>query len=108
MYLIHSEYKGAQPLLLLALQQRNTSNVYAAELLDLIFTIVPALLVEDSVNGNGSLAGLMVTNDKLTALAMTNWHHGVDWLETGHHGLVDQMTGKDTGHLQGGMMMFDH
>lgn len=37
-------------------------------------------------------------------LATTNWHHDVDWLETSHHGLVDRMTGKDTGCLQGGTM----
>ena len=61
------------------------------------------LLVENSVDGNGSLADLMIINDKLM-LAMTNWCHDIHWLETGHHGLVDRMAGKDTGCLQGGTM----
>ena len=24
---------------------------------------------------------------------MTNWHHGINWLESHHHRLVEQVTG---------------
>ena len=75
-------------------------------LLDLVFTVVPALRVANSVDGDGSHADLTTTNDKFT-LATTNWHHDVDWLEIGHHGLVDRTTAKDTGRLQGGTTTFD-
>jgi hypothetical protein len=35
-------------------------------------------------------------------LATTNGHHGVDGLETSHHGLVDGATGQDTRSLERG------
>lgn len=76
-------------------------DVDTVELLSLIIAVVPSLLVEDGVNGDSGLAGLTVTNDKLT-LATTNRNHGVDGLETSHHGLVDGATRQDTGGLDGG------
>ena len=76
-------------------------DVDTVELLGLVVAVVPALLVEDSVDGDSGLAGLTVTNDQLT-LTTTDGNHGVDGLETSHHGLVDGATGQDTGSLDGG------
>lgn len=76
-------------------------NVDTVELLLLILTVVPALLVEDSVDRDGGLSGLTITDDKLT-LATSDGHHGVDGLETGLHGLVDGAAGQDTGGLERG------
>lgn len=77
------------------------SDVDTVKLLVLFLTVVPPLLVEDGVNGDGGLSCLTVTNDELT-LATTNGNHGVNGLETSHHGLVDGATGQDTGGLEGG------
>lgn len=77
------------------------SNVDTVELLVLVLAVIPSLLVEDGVNGNGGFAGLTITNDEFT-LTTTNGHHGVDGLETGHHGLVDGATGQDTRSLERG------
>ena len=41
-------------------------DVDTVELLGLVCTIVPAPLVEDSVNGDSSLASLMITDVQLT------------------------------------------
>ena len=76
-------------------------NVDTVQLLFLILTIVPPLLVEDGVDSDGGLSGLTVTNDQLT-LATTDRNHGIDGLDTGHHGLVDGTTGQDTGGFKGG------
>ena len=76
-------------------------DVDTVELLGLVIAVVPPLLVEDGVDGDGGLTSLTVTDDELT-LATTNGHHGVDGLDTGHHGLVDGTTGKNTGGLEGG------
>ena len=46
-------------------------NVDTVELLLLVGTVVPLLLVEDGVNGNGGFTSLSVTNDKLS-LSSTN------------------------------------
>jgi len=73
-------------------------NVDTVELLGLIRTVVPSLLVEDGVNGNGGLTGLTITNNQLT-LATANGDEGVDRLKTSLHGLVDRATGKNTGGL---------
>jgi hypothetical protein len=75
-------------------------DVDAVQLLLLVLAIVPPLLVKDSVNGDGSLSGLTVTNDKLT-LTTTNGNHGVNGLNTGHHRLVDGTTRQDTRGLKG-------
>ena len=41
-------------------------NIDTVELLLLVLAIIPTLLVENGVDSNSSLAGLMVTNNKLT------------------------------------------
>ena len=56
------------------------SDVDTVKLLLLIFAIIPPLLVEDGVNSNSGLSGLMVTNDWLM-LTMANGNHGVDGLD---------------------------
>jgi len=73
-------------------------DVDAVELLGLVLAVVPPLLVEHGVEGDGSLTSLTVTNDQLT-LTTANGNHGVDGLETSLHGLVDGVAGKDTGGL---------
>lgn len=74
-------------------------NVDTVQLLRLVASCVPALLVQDRVEGDGGLTGLTVTDDQLT-LATANGHHGVDGLETGLHGLVDGAAGQDAGGLE--------
>jgi hypothetical protein len=71
-------------------------DVDAIELLAFVSAIVPAPLVEDSVNGDGSPAGLTFTDDELT-LATTNGHHRIERLEAGQHGLVDGTAGENGG-----------
>ena len=73
-------------------------NVDAVKLLGLVVGVVPPLLVEDGVKSDGSLTGLTVTNDQLT-LTTADGNHGVDGLETSLYGLVDGVTGKNTGGL---------
>lgn len=74
-------------------------DVDTVELLLLVLAIIPSLLVEDGVNTNGSLAGLTITNDQLT-LTSADGNHGVDGLETSLDGLVDGLSGQNTGSLQ--------
>jgi hypothetical protein len=74
-------------------------DVYTVKLLGLVVRVVPSLLVKHSVEGNGSLSGLTITDDQLT-LTTTDGHHGVDGLETGLYGLVDGMTGQNTRSLE--------
>ena len=74
-------------------------DVDTVELLLLVGTVVPLLLVQDGVDGNGGLSGLSVTDDKLS-LSSANGHKGVDRLETGLHRLVDGSSGQDTGGLE--------
>ena len=71
------------------------SDVDAVEGLDLVLSIVGSLLVKDSVNSNSGFAGLTITNDQLT-LTTTNWHEGVDGLETSLHWLVDGLSWDNT------------
>lgn len=75
------------------------SDVDAVELLGLVVAAVPALLVQDGVQSDGSLSGLTITNDQLT-LTTANGNHCVDGLETSLHGLVDGATGQDTRSLE--------
>lgn len=75
------------------------SDVDTVQLLGLVVAVVPTLLVEDSIEGNGSLSGLTVTNDQLT-LTTANGNHGVDGLESGLDGLVDGLTRQNTGGLE--------
>jgi hypothetical protein len=73
-------------------------DVDAVELLGLVGAVVPALLVEDGVETDGSLAGLTVADNQLT-LATADGDHGIDRLETGLDGLVDGTAGKNAGGL---------
>jgi hypothetical protein len=74
-------------------------NVDTVQLLGLIARVVPALLVEHGVESDGSLTGLTVTNDQLT-LTTADGNHGVDTLHTSLDGLVDGLTGQNTGSLE--------
>ena len=57
---------------------------------------VLALLVDDGIGGNDGLAGLAVTDDKLT-LAAANRDHRVDGLNAGLQRLLDGLTIQDAG-----------
>ena len=57
---------------------------------------VLALLVDDGIGGNDGLAGLAVTDDKLT-LAAANRNHRVDGLNAGLQRLLDGLTVQDAG-----------
>jgi hypothetical protein len=61
--------------------------------------VVPALLVEHGVKSDSGLTGLTVTNDQLT-LTTADRNHGVDTLHTSLYGLVDGLTGQNTGGLK--------
>lgn len=74
-------------------------DVDAVELLGLVVGVVPALLVEHGVEGDGSLSGLTVTNDQLT-LTTADGNHGVDGLETSLDRLVDGLAGQNAGGLE--------
>lgn len=74
-------------------------DVDAVKLLGLVGALVPTTLVKHGIESNGSLSGLAITNDQLT-LTTANGNHGVDRLETSLHGLLDGLTGKDTGGLE--------
>lgn len=56
-------------------------DVDAVQLLLLVVALVEALLVDDGVDGQSSLAGLTVTNDQLT-LTTADWYKGVYGLDT--------------------------
>jgi hypothetical protein len=75
------------------------SDVDTVELLGLVVSVVPSLLVKHGVKSDSSLSGLTVTNDQLT-LTTSNWNHGIDRLETSLHWLVDGVTRQDTRSLQ--------
>mmetsp|Transcript_26009 Transcript_26009/g.66163 ORF Transcript_26009/g.66163 Transcript_26009/m.66163 type:complete len:233 (-) Transcript_26009:266-964(-) len=50
--------------------------------------IIGRLLVQDGVDAHGGLAGLAITNDEF-ALTAANRDHGINSLDTRHHGLVN-------------------
>ena len=58
-----------------------------------------AALIEDSVDGDGSLAGLTVADDELT-LTTTDGHHGVDGQQAGLNRLAHRGTVDDAGGLE--------
>lgn len=74
-------------------------DIDTVELLGLVVGGVPSLLVQHSIQGDGGLSGLTVTNNQLT-LTTANRHHGVNGLETGLYGLVDGTTGQNAGSLE--------
>ena len=73
-------------------------DVDAVELGGFVLSVVPSLLVEDGVDGDGGLSGLSITDDELS-LSTTDGNHGVDRLESSQHGLRDGLSGKDSGSL---------
>ena len=74
-------------------------NVDAVKLLGLIGASVTNLLVKDGINSNSSLTGLSITNDELS-LASTDWHKGIDGLESSLHWLVHGLSWDDTWSLE--------
>ena len=52
-------------------------------------------MVDDGIDGDGSLSGLSVTNDELS-LSSSDWDETIDGLETGLHGFVDGLSWDDT------------
>ena len=71
------------------------SDVDAVEFLDLIVEVEGMLLVNDGVDSNGSFSSLSITNNQFS-LASSNWHQGIDGLESGLHGLVHRLSWDDT------------
>mmetsp|Transcript_11764 Transcript_11764/g.21834 ORF Transcript_11764/g.21834 Transcript_11764/m.21834 type:complete len:328 (-) Transcript_11764:43-1026(-) len=67
------------------------TNVDAHKLIHLIL----GLLVDDGVNGHGSLSSLTITNDQLT-LSTANGDKSINSLQTSGHGLMDGLSGDDT------------
>merc|ERR1740129_1081004 len=72
------------------------SNVNAHQFLFVLCSIVEPLLVDNSVDGNGSFASLTITNNQLT-LTTANGHQRVDSLDTSLHRLSDGLSGDNTG-----------
>lgn len=73
-------------------------NVNAEELSLHVSRVEVSLLVDDGIDGNGSLSGLSVTDDQLS-LATTNGDESVHSLEAGLHRLVHGFSGDDAGSL---------
>jgi len=65
----------------------SNSDVDAEKLLLFVSSSVVLLLVDNGINGNSGLTGLSVTNNELS-LSSTDWHEGVNGLESSLHGLV--------------------
>ena len=74
-------------------------DVDAEEGLGKITGLMSSLLVKDGINSNGGFASLSITNDQFT-LSTTDGDEGVDGLETSLHGLVDGLSGDNTGSLK--------
>src|SRR5690606_25017090 len=73
-------------------------DIDAVELLALVVTIVERLLVEESVEDDGGLAGLAVADDEL-ALAAADGDQRIDGLQAGRHRLVHRLAGNDARRL---------
>jgi len=56
------------------------SHVDTIQLLLLIGAVVESLLVDDGINGNGSLTSLTITNDQFS-LSTTNWHQAANAMQ---------------------------
>mmetsp|Transcript_41067 Transcript_41067/g.105978 ORF Transcript_41067/g.105978 Transcript_41067/m.105978 type:complete len:305 (-) Transcript_41067:70-984(-) len=74
-------------------------NVEAIEVVLLIRRIVDGLLVEDRVDGNGSLACLTITDDELS-LTTANRDQAVHSLQARGHGLVHALPRDDARRLE--------
>ena len=75
------------------------SDVHTVELLALVVSVVPTLLVKHGIEGNSGLSGLAITNDQL-ALTTSDRNHGINGLESGLDGLVDGVTWENTWSLK--------
>ena len=75
------------------------SDINAVEFLGLVAAVVPPLLVQHGIEGDSSLTGLTITDDKFT-LATSNWNHSIDGLQAGLYRLVDGTAGEDTRSLE--------
>ena len=64
------------------------SDVNAEELFVDIPCIEVSFLIDDSINGNGGLSGLSVTNDQLS-LSSSDGDETINSLETGLHRFID-------------------
>lgn len=73
-------------------------DVDTVELLLLVLTVVPSLLVKNSIDGNLGLTGLSITNNQLS-LTSANGDKGVDGLKTSLHGLSNGSSGENAGGL---------
>merc|ERR1712121_109321 len=69
----------------------SNSNVDAVHFLLGVSSIIESLLVDNSIDGNSSFSSLSVSNDQFT-LTTTNWHKGVDGLDTSLHRLADRLS----------------
>lgn len=56
-------------------------DVNAVEFLGLVASVVPALLVQHSIESDSSLSSLSITNDKFS-LTTADRYHGVDGLQS--------------------------
>ena len=66
-------------------------DVDAVKLLGLVVSIVPSLLVQHSIESNGGLSSLTITNNQFT-LSTSNRNHGVHTFDTSLHRFVDRLT----------------
>jgi len=71
------------------------SDVDTVQLLLLVITGVPSLLVQDGVQSDSGLTSLTVTNDQFS-LTSSDWHQSVDGLQTGLHWLENGSSWQDT------------
>jgi len=71
------------------------SNVDAEKLLLGVTSFEVLLLVQDSIDSDGSLTGLSITNDKFS-LTSTNGDQAINGLKTSLHGFVDGLSGNNT------------
>lgn len=90
------------------------------QLLRLVIALVPALLVQDGIERDSSLASLtcrckllitvletLTIADNQLTLSSPDRNHGVDTLETGLDWLIDRATGKNAGSFDGCTSTFD-
>ena len=86
--LLQIRYEGSHCRSLLSYGNINTVYRFAC--------IIETLLINDSINCNGGLSGLTVTDDKLT-LTTTNRNHGVNSLQTCLERLLYRLTVDNSG-----------
>jgi len=77
----------------------SNGNVDAVKMLGGVALGESLLLVNNSVNSNGGLSGLSISNDQLS-LSSSYWHQGVHGLESSLHGLVHRLSWDNSWGLQ--------